>query len=368
VSGVPRSVLLGLSYMESRWDDHGTSPSTAGGYGPMNLTHVVSQKLTRSDIDPMGKGDGRPAAKPPLWIYRQHVSTGSMRQLDRAAALTGLSTGRLRSDAAANICGGAALLAHYQREAGVPTVRLGDWSAAVARYSGATDRPTALRFVHQVFAKVRHGVARTTNDGQRVHLAAHPGARPSTSAVSALRLAAKVPTSGVDCPPDLGCGSVPAPYDQTSASGDYGNHDIADRPHAGMPKIDYIVIHDTEATWDETLKLVQDPTYVSWNYSVRSGDGHIDQHVDNKDVAYHAGNWYVNMHSIGIEHEGFAPQGATWFTEAMYENSATLVRHLTQEYGIPVDRAHIIGHDQVPGINPAGVKGMHWDPGPYWDW
>jgi hypothetical protein len=35
---------------------------------------------------------------------------------------------------------------------------------------------------------------------------------------------------------------------------------------------------------------------------------------------------------------------------------------------VPIDRAHIIGHDQVPGIDPGHVAGMHWDPGPYWDW
>ena len=130
----------------------------------------------------------------------------------------------------------------------------------------------------------------------------------------------------------------------------------------------YIVIHDTEASWDTTLKLVQDPTYVSWHYSVRSSDGLIAQHVPTKDVAWHAGNWYVNMHSIGIEHEGFAPSGATWYSEPMYRNSAKLVTYLADRYDIPLDRGHILGHDQVPGITPAGVAGMHWDPGPYWDW
>jgi hypothetical protein len=44
------------------------------------------------------------------------------------------------------------------------------------------------------------------------------------------------------------------------------------------------------------------------------------------------------------------------------------VRYLTAKYGIPLDRAHILGHDNVPGTVPATIKGMHWDPGPYWDW
>ena len=132
--------------------------------------------------------------------------------------------------------------------------------------------------------------------------------------------------------------------------------------------IDYIVIHDTEATWKTTLDLVNDPTYVSWQYSLRSANGQIAQHVDNSDVAWHAGNWYVNMHSIGLEHEGFAADGAAWYTESLYENSAALVRYLAAKYDIPLDRGHIIGHDQVPGTTTATVRGMHWDPGPYWDW
>ena len=65
-----------------------------------------------------------------------------------------------------------------------------------------------------------------------------------------------------------------------------------------------------------------DPTYLSWHYTLRSSDGHIAQHLDARNVGWHAGNWYVNMHSIGLEHEGIAAQGATWFTESMYRTSA----------------------------------------------
>jgi hypothetical protein len=74
------------------------------------------------------------------------------------------------------------------------------------------------------------------------------------------------------------------------------------------------------------------------------------------------------MHSIGIEHEGVAIDGASWYTEAMYRSSAALVRYLAAKYHIPLDREHIIGHDGLPGPTPALVAGMHWDPGPFWDW
>jgi N-acetyl-anhydromuramyl-L-alanine amidase AmpD len=363
VSGVPRAVLLGVSYLESRWDDHGGSPSTAGGYGPMHLTHVVGSTPPR-DFDRLGKGDGGPAVPAPSVGGTSTLTTAQARTLDRAAALIGVPASRMRTDPVANVCGGAALLASYHRTS---ATGLDAWSGAVARYSTASDQLTALRFARQVYAVIRSGAARTTNDGQRVALGAHPAARVDRGQVSALGLKKPGHHDRVDCPRSLGCESVPAPYEQYGdAPGDYGNHDLADRPHD--LKIDDIVIHDTEGSWDTALQLVQDPTYLGWHYTVRSSDGQIAAHLDPKDVGWHAGNWYVNMHSIGVEHEGFAAQGATWYTESLYESSAALVRHLAHEYGVPIDRAHIIGHDQVPGTIPSTVAGMHWDPGPYWDW
>jgi N-acetyl-anhydromuramyl-L-alanine amidase AmpD len=171
-----------------------------------------------------------------------------------------------------------------------------------------------------------------------------------------------------ECPDDLGCEWIPAPYQEfTRPDGtiDYGNHDLSNRPH--NQKISYIVIHDTETDYENTLRLVQDPTYVSWQYTLRSADGHIAQHVKAKDVAWQAGNWFVNAKSIGLEHEGFAAQ-AGWYTEAMYRTSARLVRYLARRFDIPLDRHHVLGHDNVQGPTPANVQGMHWDPGPHWDW
>ncbi|CAM5701082.1 N-acetylmuramoyl-L-alanine amidase OS=Streptomyces alboniger OX=132473 GN=CP975_32770 PE=4 SV=1 [Streptomyces alboniger] len=93
------------------------------------------------------------------------------------------------------------------------------------------------------------------------------------------------------------------------------------------------------------------PTYVSWNYTLRSTDGHIAQHVKAKDVAWHAGNWYVNAKSIGLEHEGFLAEPDAWYTEAMYRSSARLVTYLARKYDIPLDRQHILGHDNVPAAD-----------------
>ena len=44
------------------------------------------------------------------------------------------------------------------------------------------------------------------------------------------------------------------------------------------------------------------------------------------------------------------------------------MKYLAARFDIPLDREHIIGHDDVPGPLDANYAGMHWDPGPWWDW
>jgi hypothetical protein len=92
--------------------------------------------------------------------------------------------------------------------------------------------------------------------------------------------------------------------------------------------------------------------------------------VHEHDVAWHAGNWDVNTRSIGIEHEGYVGD-CTWNTDAMYRSSAQLVAYLAARYSIPVDRAHILGHSDVPDPNHPGQYGgadHHTDPGACWNW
>jgi N-acetyl-anhydromuramyl-L-alanine amidase AmpD len=175
--------------------------------------------------------------------------------------------------------------------------------------------------------------------------------------------------SGVECPPGLQCQFLPAAYSQNSSSpGDYGNYDLADRPADGL-SIRYVVVHDTEEEYAPTLAEFQDShAYVSAHYVIRSSDGLVTQMVPTKDVAWHAGNWYVNTHSVGIENEGFALDLSSWFTPRLYHSLARLTRYQAQRFGFPLDRAHVIGHDQVPSPTSPGQAGMHWDPGPFFNW
>ncbi|WP_406358508.1 N-acetylmuramoyl-L-alanine amidase [Streptomyces sp. NBC_01635] len=369
---VPRSVLLGVSYLQSRWDTHDGAPSVTGGYGPMHLTDARTALAAMSHHDGGTEDPRGDDARPPLRPKARTPHTGSLPDrlatLPRAAELTGLSAGRLRDDPAANVAGGAALLAEAQRElGGAPSEDPADWYGAVARFSGTDDAASAAAYADEVYEVIRAGAHRVTDTGEPVVLAARPELVPDRSALPGTgpRAVSTGSATTPECPVTVSCEWIPAPYEEFG-DGDYGNHDLSDRP-ASQP-IRYIVVHDTEGAWEGVLDMVQDPTYVSWHYSLRSTDGHIAQHVKAKDVAWHAGNWYVNAGSIGLEHEGFLAEPDAWYTEAMYRSSARLVRYLSAKYDIPLDRQHILGHDTVPGTTAATVPGMHTDPGPYWDW
>lgn len=147
------------------------------------------------------------------------------------------------------------------------------------------------------------------------------------------------------------------------------NYRPARRPVSS--RITTIVIHTTEGSYLGTLHWFRNPgARAATQYVIRSRDGQVSQMVRETDEAYHAGNGRVNATSVGIEHEAFIGSCA-WYTDAMYRSSARLVAYLTAKYGIPIDRRHIIGHNEVPDPRVAGRfggVGHHTDPGRCWDW
>ena len=378
---VPESVLLGVSYLQSRWDTHAGAPSVSGGYGPMHLTDA---RTALADAPPHVGHGGSEDARGDTARQARTAAAGAkaleagelparLRTAERAADLTGLPKKKLRESPAANVRGGAALLAAAQKKLGRPlSSDPADWFGAVAAFPGASEPAAGTTFANDVFDVVRSGEQRTTDSGQRIALEAVPGLRAEESQADGLGLK-QTRSSGQkaepECPRSVSCEWLPAPYEEyTDDDGEpnYGNHDKARRPESAS--VDYIVVHDTEGPWNVVMDLIQDPKYVSWNYSLRSSDGHIAQHVRGKDAAWHAGNWYVNAKSVGLEHEGFLADPDAWYTEAMYLSSARLVKYLAAKYDIPLDRQHILGHDNVPGVTSANIPGMHTDPGPYFDW
>jgi N-acetyl-anhydromuramyl-L-alanine amidase AmpD len=358
--GVPKQLLMAISYNQSRWQSHGASASINGGYGLMNLTSTVPTED--------GRGRGPILSHSPNNI-RTHT-------LDEAAKLLNQSPENLKSDNYQNVRGAAAVLAQYAKQLHNNTLpaNLADWYDVTAKFSSSTSSQSATEFANNVYTTLGHGASvKTTNSN--LQLEATPNIKPQVANIQKLNLPAnnspmnQTKTNGdTECPYDLNCRFIPAGYAQNSSDpADYGNYDHANRPQD--MQIKYIVIHDTEGSYQSAIDHFQDTkSYVSCNYIVRSSDGAVTQMVRNQDVSWCAGDWYVNMHSINIEHEGFAAQGATWYTEEMYQSSAKLVRYLAQKYHVPLDREHIVGHDNIPTIAPDRLGGQHWDPGPYWDW
>lgn len=355
---VPQEILLAVAYNLSRWEHHDGAPSSSGGYGFMHLSDPAL--LVNTDA----KGDE---------ATTKAVTPGASGTvtLDSAAALLRVDRETLKKNPAQNVRGGAALLAQYARETlGRASSNPADWYGAVARFSGSDEAAIALDFADSVFATLQEGASHTTSSGERITLVGQ-NIEPNKFTAAGLGLRYQAANAGrADCPANLACDATPAAYKLNNPPNleDYGNYDLANRGSDGLD-IRYIVIHNTEGSYSSVTRHFQNSrAYSSAHYMVRSSDGRVAQFVENKNIAWHAGNWYVNMHSIGIEHEGIAIEGAKWYSEAMYRASAKLTSYLIYKYKIPFDRAHIIGHDEIPGVKPGGQFGMHWDPGPFWDW
>ncbi|MGW0117468.1 N-acetylmuramoyl-L-alanine amidase [Streptomyces sp. NPDC003327] len=376
---VPQSVLMAVSYQQTRWESHDGEPSTTGAYNVMGLTKVdpedVERTVTDEQIDHVN-GSGRDEIEKTFdreklrrFLEKRLVDTDDPRlhTLDRAAELIDSSTEAVQNDTAASIRAGAALLVEYQKQAGAEVSDdPGDWYPAVARYGQSSDRKGADLFAKRVFASIEKGERALTLDGEQVSLPADPSVEPVRPAnvPLAAAFASTTETALPDCPAGLNCNvklTVP------DASG-RKNYTAADRPAQGMD-IRQIVIHDTEGPYETSLDVLTDPTWGgSAHYLIKASDGLVTQMLENKNLAWHAGNWTHNMHSIGVEHEGFAIKEGSWYTEPQYRSSAELVKHLATTYGVPIDREHIIGHDEVALQTDGDLDQLHWDAGPYWDW
>lgn len=127
----------------------------------------------------------------------------------------------------------------------------------------------------------------------------------------------------------------------------------------GIDVVEYVVVHTMQGYYEGSINWFLNPSSdVSAHFCIRSEDGEITQMVGLDDRAWHVGN--SNPWAIGIEHEGFVDD-ASWYTYAMYDESAKLARWLADHFALPLDRDHIVGHVELPNQT-------HTDPGGNWDW
>lgn len=129
-------------------------------------------------------------------------------------------------------------------------------------------------------------------------------------------------------------------------------------------EVSLIVIHCTDGAFPYDMQYLQNPAPhsvvgpVSAHYVV-APNGDIHQLVDTHNAAWHAGRINnptaplkqaagvfinPNQYSIGIETSLFA----TDQIKPLQKNALVqLVAKLCQDFGIPVDRAHIVGHHEI---------------------
>ncbi len=305
-------LLKSLGYVQSRFDMRDGEPTLDGGYGIMNL-------VQRDDRD----------------------------MIAEAAEILDVDPEQLKTDPAANIRAGAALLRLYAEQQVDDPIELEEQGVeafrdAVARYAGEVDPMVVEAFVDEVFTVYYEGAGLTVGD----EVIEIPGAGVPEDVTAAMEQGLWGRTSqGVG-----EGGSIDRWVPASSSNYSRGR---------GGQSVRRIVIHTTQGSYAGAISWFQNPrASVSAHYVIRSSDGQITQMVRESDTAWHARD--VNRYSVGIEHEGWV-SNASWYTEAMYRASARLTCEIARRHGVPVDRTHVIGHAEAPGND-------HTDPGRYWNW
>lgn len=311
--GVPREILVGIASSESGLVMRGASlDANVDALRDSAALPIDPSGLTLPELGALDDAGEGASTHHPRCFGLLGLCSGST--LDEAAALTGLPPEALLRDARLQVNATAALLAKYRRDA-----EKGGWEEAVRRFGSRGSPAAGELFVREV---ARHAPLALAN------LPVVQESRPDSS------LARWVGTN---------------------------NFRAANRVRG---QVDRIVIHTVQGSYAGAISWMQNArSQVSSHYVVRSRDGDVTQMVEEHDVAWHVGCW--NGRSIGIEHEGYAEDPGTWYTDAMYRQSARLVREVANRWGIPLDREHILGHNDVSRLSGCND---HWDPGPGWDW
>jgi len=267
-----------------------------------------------------------------------------------AVALSGIDEERI-ADRTPNIYAGAAVLDALRDElapdAPDATVNV-EWWPVVVAWADQDEEWLAHDFAADVFRTLQLGLDAGTADGETV-------------SIRARRFQDLEDVPFEFAPWEAGEERFGPGYPQADrkllAHG--SNYDA--RP-GGTGGIERVVLHTTEGSYAGAVSWFRNGSSdVSAHYVVRKSDGEITRMVDDDDRAWHACR--NNSDTIGIEHEGAASNSSTW-TPAMLDSSARLTAWLVDEYSIPIDRQHIVGHGE---IQPSSCSGRT-DPGVYFPW
>ncbi|HEX9109315.1 MAG TPA: N-acetylmuramoyl-L-alanine amidase, partial [Longimicrobiales bacterium] len=267
--------------------------------------------------------------------------------LQRAAALAGVGVQAARTDAAANIRAGAALLAAYGKETGADATSPASWYSAAARYSGI-ELPEAR-------------------------------AQYTSAALAGAGIRPVAPLASVAA--DTSCGTTPPPSATVDEPGAiwHGSPNFNQRMAPPGGTIHMIIVHTCEGNYAGCWSWLQNTaSQVSAHYVMNEEGTEVTQLVREKDRAWQIAATYdctlnfdhdcaqgqyngvqSNHFTIGVEHGGYAD--VTQWTPSFYAASARLMCDISKRWDIPRDWRHIVGHGQLQPNNRT-------DPGSKWPW
>ncbi|MFT3706692.1 MAG: peptidoglycan recognition family protein [Archangium sp.] len=297
--------------LSSRYDAQFVASGARHGVPPIVL-QVTAQALTRTQmIDGDGEELGRPSTFGVMAIPADRIDDSNA-----------------KTDAAANIELAAKLLSRRADELKIDRTELRAWATVIADYAH-TDDPEFLR--DEVLKPL-----------------------------------------GVLTPDDL------ASVKRQALSPDYDLGIWRPSPNFNSRNgrtPQFVIIHTCEGAYSGCWGWQTNPaSQVSAHYTVSDGS-EVTQLVRESDRAWHVAATYdcannggvrcdlngisTNTIAVGIEHAGYASQAS--FPASQIDASARLVCSITQRWGIPRDRNHILSHGQLQPNNRT-------DPGPNWPW
>ena len=313
---VPASLLASIGYTETRWEM----------------------------VEGHEEFEGMPPAFGLMALRGENLREG--------ARLARLSENAVRTQPQANVFAAAALLSKWADEAGIDRMNLDAWAPIAARYSGVEMEEAREHYVREgVYKVLREGVRVMAPDGT-----VRGEIRPQKTSVQ------------------------PLSQNSLQKSTDYGpaiwrpSPNYSNRPSGSTP--DMVIIHTCEGSYAGCWGwLTNSAAGASAHYVVNETGSELSQLVRESKKSWHIGASYdctlnsnvmcskngqsSNNFTIGIEHAGYASQ-STWNT-GLLQTSADLSCELSEDYSIPRDQYHFVGHGQLQPYNRT-------DPGANWPW
>ena len=368
---IPRGTLEAIAYVQSRWHN-----------------------VRADEVAGMEDHHHMPTAHGVMGLY---AGGGFADQVGEAAALLGVSTDRVKHDPATNIMAAAALLGRQLRGKGVTDLE--SLAPELARYAGfsaspaegAIDDYARASFAFDVLLAQDRGI-----DEKGMVVPQRPVAwERAFDAPTLVKLQApfvrldvegdRIEVDGfaidpvseqlVRVPPGEGDGAPRA------TSTDYGPA-IWNPAHSSnynasrSAAVSAVTLHTAQGSYAGTISWFKNSSSnVSAHYVIRSSDGQVTQMVRNAHTAWHVRN--QNSYTLGIEHEGYV-NNSSWYTTAMYNASAALVRNFCAKYSaISCSSAYRGAPSSGINVLPTSVKikghqhfsgQTHTDPGINWNW